>query len=82
MENEMIMNEEVIETATEEIAAIDSKKGLIVAGVAIAIIGGTIVYKKVIKPALAKRKAKKEDEAMDAEIEETESEDCESYDEN
>lgn len=80
MENEMIMNEEVIETATEELAAVDSKKGLIAAGVAVAIIGGVIVYKKVIKPALAKRKAKKEAEATEEEFDEsTVSEEFESY---
>lgn len=72
MENEMIINEEVIETAAEEIAEVNPKKGLIVAGVALVFIGGVIVYNKIIKPAFAKRKAKKEVEASEDEFDESE----------
>lgn len=62
--NEILVNEDVIET-TEEIMTDSSNKGLIVAGVACALVVGAIVYKKLIKPAIAKRKAKKQGEVIE-----------------
>lgn len=67
MEEEIMNNEEVLET-TEEEEVVDQKshKGLVaiaVAGAA-ALVGG-IAYKKIVKPLIAKRKAKKELEASD-----------------
>lgn len=71
--NEIMVNDEVIE-ATEEIADVKSGNGLFVAAaVGAALIVGAIVYKKVIKPAIAKAKAKKEaSEVIEAEFEEVE----------
>lgn len=67
MEEEIMNNEEILET-TEEEEVVDQKshKGLVaiaVAGAA-ALVGG-IAYKKIVKPLIAKRKAKKELEASD-----------------
>lgn len=65
MENEIINNEEVLET-TEEIVAENSNKGLVaVAAIGATLIVGTLVYKKIVKPLIAKHKAKKEQEAED-----------------
>lgn len=60
MNEEIITNEEVIET-TEEIVKAGSGKGLKVAvGAGLAILIGINVYKYVAKPLTAKIKAKKE----------------------
>lgn len=79
MENEIMVNNEVVEN-TEEIATEQSGKGLLIAaGVGLAVIVGGIVYKKVIKPAIAKAKAKKEaEEAVEADFEEVEDEEADS----
>lgn len=71
--NEIMVNEEVIE-ATEEIAVTKSHTGLkIAAGVGLGLIVGAIIYKKVIKPAIAKAKAKKEESTViEGEFEEVE----------
>lgn len=64
MENEVMTNNEVIEVA-EEITPVNySKKGLIIAGAAAALVVGAIIYKKIIKPAIAKKKAEKENSEM------------------
>ena len=61
MENNEIMVNEEIMGATEEIVPAIPKKGLIIAGVtAAALVVGGFVYKKFIKPAIAKAKADKE----------------------
>ena len=77
--NEIMVNEEVIE-ATEEIVTDKAGKGLFVAAaVGAALIVGSIVYKKVIKPAIAKAKAKKEsEEAIEADFEEIENDELDS----
>lgn len=82
MEEEIMNNEEVFET-TEEEEVVDQKshKGLVAIAVAgAAALVGTIAYKKIVKPLIAKRKAKKElaesndrgeDDVVDYESEET-----------
>lgn len=70
MENEIMINEEVVEEAAE-VVGFDPKKGLIAAGIGVAAIVGVIVYKKVVKPLIAKKKALKEQAAIEAEFEET-----------
>ena len=70
MENEMMINEEVIE-GVAEVDTGSSKKGLIALGIGVAVLAGVLVYKKVVKPIRAKRKAKKENTEIEAEFEET-----------
>ena len=66
--NEIMVNEEVIET-TEEIATASSGKGFkVVAGVGLTVLGGLVAYKYVIKPVVAKIKSKKEQQKIDAEF--------------
>lgn len=62
--NEIMNNEEVIETTAEEVTKVSSGKGFkVAAGVGLAVLVGVIAYKYVGKPMIAKIKAKKE-EAM------------------
>lgn len=66
--NEIMVNEEVIET-TEGIATASSGKGFkVVAGVGLIVLGGFVAYKYVIKPVMAKIKAKKEQQRINAEV--------------
>jgi malate synthase len=68
--NEIMVNGEIIEM-TEEIATAGSRKGIKVAvGVGLAVLGGVAAYKYIIKPMVAKIKAKKEQQRMDAEFDE------------
>lgn len=80
MNEQIITNEEVIET-TEEIVKAGSGKGLKVAvGAGLAILIGINVYKYVAKPLAAKIKAKKEQSKI---IDTTEVEECSvDYDED
>lgn len=65
--NEIMVNEEVME-ATEEIATAGASKGFKVAiGVGLAAVGGVIAYKYVVKPLIAKIKAKKAQSEIDEE---------------
>lgn len=66
--NEIMENEEVIET-TEEITKAGSGKGLkIVAGVGLTVLVGGLLCKYVVIPAVAKYKARKqEQQIIDAE---------------
>lgn len=77
---EIMVNDEVLE-ATEEIATTGSSKGLKIAGiVGLSVLGGIVIYKYVIKPTMAKIRAKKELECEFNVVEfvaETESEDIE-----
>lgn len=58
---EIVKNEEVVGTATEEIAISELPKGLKIAGGAIVVAGiSYLVYKYVAKPLYYKLKAKKE----------------------
>lgn len=80
MEEEIMNNEEVFET-TEEEEVVDQKshKGLIAIAVAgAAALVGTIAYKKIVKPLIAKRKAKKELAEVTDYLEENGVVDCES----
>jgi len=67
--NEIMANEEVIET-TEEIVTANSGKGIKMAAgiVALAVLGGVGAYRYIVKPMVAKIKAKKEQQAMEIEI--------------
>lgn len=66
--NEIKVNEEVIDT-TEEIATASSGKGFkVAAGVGLTVLGGFVAYKYVLKPVIAKIKAKKEQQMIDAEV--------------
>lgn len=67
MEEEIVNNEEVYEiTEEEEVVDQKSHKGLVAIAVAgAAALVGTIAYKKIVKPLIAKRKAMKELEASD-----------------
>lgn len=68
--NEILTNENVVETAEEVIEKVDSCKGMkIAAGVGGAVILGVIAYKFIVKPIIAKVKAEKE--MVDTEAETT-----------
>ena len=59
--NEILTNEEVMET-TEEIVNASSGKGFkVAAGIGLAVLAGVVAYKYIGKPLLAKIKAKKEE---------------------
>ena len=71
----MTTNESVIDEVTTEIANVDSgKAGKIVAGAVATVLVGGLIYKFVVKPLVAKHKAKKEAKANEV-IE------CDNYDE-
>lgn len=80
MENEIMNNEEVIEVVEEVAPTKAGKVAIAVAVAGVAVLGGKVLYKKVIKPAIAKLKAKKaakegievECEELPVEIEESE----------
>ena len=60
--DEILTNENVVETAEEVIETVDSCKAVkVVAGVGGAVILGVIAYKFIVKPIVAKIKAKKDD---------------------
>lgn len=66
--NEIMVNEEVIET-TEGIATAGSGKGFKkAAGVGLIVLGGFVAYKFVIKPVVAKIKTKKEQRRINKEV--------------
>lgn len=81
--NEMMVNEEVVETATEateEIVKKSSGKGLkIAAGVGLAIVLGGLAIKYVVIPTANKIKAKKQQDSdvIDGEFEEVADDDTE-----
>jgi hypothetical protein len=61
--NEIMVNE------TEGIATAGSGKGFkVAAGVGLTVLGGFVAYKYVIKPVIAKIKAKKEQQRINAEV--------------
>ena len=60
--DEILTNENVVETAEEVIETVDSCKAVkVVAGVGGAVILGFIAYKFIVKPIVAKIKAKHDD---------------------
>jgi len=68
--NEILTNENVVETAEEVVETVNSCKGMkIAAGVGGAVILGVIAYKFIVKPIIAKVKAEKE--MVDTEAETT-----------
>ncbi|MDD2298576.1 MAG: hypothetical protein PHU69_02935 [Fermentimonas sp.] len=70
--NEIMVNEEVIEV-TEEIATAGSGNGIkMAAGIGLAVLGGVVAYKYLVKPMVAKIKAKKEQQKIDAEFDDYE----------
>ena len=80
--NEILTNEEVMET-TEEIVNASSGKGLkVAAGIGLAVLAGVVAYKYIGKPLLAKIKAKKEEtqEITDVEFNESDVKDEDSED--
>lgn len=71
--NEIINNEEVMETTTEEIVKASSGRGLkVAAGIGLAVLAGVVIYRYVGKPMIAKIKAQKEQQIIDAEWDEPE----------
>lgn len=69
--NEIMENEEVIET-TEEIVKTGSGKGLkIAAGVGLTVLVGGLLCKYVVIPAVAKYKARKQEQQIIIDAEET-----------
>lgn len=76
--NEIMNNEEVMETTTEEIVKSSSGKGFkVAAGVGLAVLAGVVIYKYVGKPMIAKIKAQKE-QIIDAEWEDSDEPNIES----
>lgn len=72
--NEIMVNEEFMET-TSEIVTSEAGKGFkIAAGFGLAVLGSVIAYKYVVKPIVAKIKAKKAQQEIDGETI-----DCEYY---
>ena len=69
--NEIMNNEEVMETATEEIVKASSGKGVKVAA-GLAVLAGVVIYRYVGKSMIAKIKAQKEQQIIDAEWDEPE----------
>jgi hypothetical protein len=66
--NEIMVNEEIIET-TEGIATASSGNGIKkVVGTGLTLLVGFVAYKYVIKPVVAKIKAKKEQQRINAEV--------------
>lgn len=63
--NEIMTNEEVVEV-TEEILTTDSGKALkVTAGIGLAILVGGLAYRYILKPTIAKIKAKKDESTID-----------------
>lgn len=70
--NEIMANEEVIEL-TEEIVTARFENGIkMTVGIGLAVLGGVAAYKYLIKPMVAKIKAKKEQQAMEEEFDDFE----------
>ena len=77
--NEIMNHEEVMETTTEEIVKSSSGKGFkVAAGVGLAVLAGVVIYKYVGKPMIAKIKAQKEQQIIDAEWEDSDEPNIES----
>lgn len=81
--NEIMVNEEVVEV-TEDMVNVGNGKGFkVAAGVGLAGLGGYTIYKFIVKPLLAKRKAKKEQQQwMDEDYDNHEINDEEYFDED
>ena len=66
--NEIMVNEEVIEVTEEIVTAGSGKVFKVTAGVSLAVLGGFVAYKYVIKPAIAKIKTKREQQKTDVDF--------------
>lgn len=72
--DEILTNENIVETAEEVIETVDSCKAVkVIAGVGGAVILGVIAYKFIVKPIVAKIKAK-HDDTIETETEVTDEE--------
>ena len=77
--NEIMVNEEVME-ATEEIAKAGVSKGFkVTVGIGLAAIGSVIAYKYVVKPLVAKIKAKKAQSVIEVESIDNEDENSDEF---
>ena len=80
MENNEMMNNEVVEEATEEIAKTNSNS-MMAAGIGLAVVAlGFVAYKYAVKPMVAKIKEKKK--AKSVEVPDAQFEVVDSADEN
>lgn len=71
--NEIMNNEEVMEATTEEVVKASSGKGFkVAAGIGLAVLAGVVIYRYVGKPMIAKIKAQKEQQIIEAEWDEPE----------
>lgn len=71
--NEIMNNEEVMEATAEEIVKTSSGKGIkVAAGIGLAVLAGVVIYKYVGKSMIAKIKAKKEQQIINAEWDDSE----------
>ena len=61
MNEQVMVNEEVIEVMEETVTGNSGKGGMILAAIAGTALVGAAIYKFVVKPIVAKRKAKKEE---------------------
>lgn len=78
--NEIMVNEEVMEAT--EIATSGAGKGFkIAAGIGLTALGSVIAYKYVVKPIVAKIKAKKAQQEIDGESIDLEDDEFEEFDE-
>ena len=78
--NEILTNEEVMET-TEEIVNASSGKGFkVAAGIGLAVLAGVVAYKYIGKPLLAKAKKEETQEITDVEFNESDVKDEDSED--
>ena len=80
--NEILTNEEVMETTVEIVNASSGKGFKVAAGIGLAVLAGVVAYKYIGKPLLAKIKAKKEEtqEITDVEFNESDVKDEDSED--
>ena len=80
--NEILTNEEVMETTEEIVNASSGKDFKVAAGIGLAVLAGVVAYKYIGKPLLAKIKAKKEEtqEITDVEFNESDVKDEDSED--
>ena len=71
--NEIMNNEEVMEATTEEVVKASFEQGFEFGfGIGLAVLAGVAIYKHVGKPIIAKIKARKEQQIIDAEWDDSE----------
>lgn len=71
--NEIMNNEEVMEATTEEVVKASSEEEFRVAAcIGLVVLAGVVIYKYVGKPMIAKIKARKEQQIIDAEWDDSE----------